>query len=74
MEITVNQFQTQCLQIFNALQSNQEEVIITANGMPIAKIIPFAPKKPVLFGRMSGTAKIIGDIEQPLAEVWDAEQ
>ena len=74
MEIAVNHFQAQCLQIFSALQSNQEEVIITADGKPIAKIIPFSPKKSVLFGRMSGTAKIIGDIEQPLDEVWNAEQ
>jgi antitoxin (DNA-binding transcriptional repressor) of toxin-antitoxin stability system len=74
MEIAVNHFQAQCLQIFNVLQATQEEIIITANGMPIAKIIPFALKKSVLFGRMSGTAKIIGDIEQPLEEIWDAEQ
>ena len=74
MQVAVNQFQTQFLQIFNTLQNNQEEIIITDNGNPIAKIIPFMAKKTSLFGRMSGTATIVGDIEQPIAENWDAEQ
>lgn len=74
MEITVNHFQDKCSQIFSTLQFNQEEVIITANGLPIAKIIPFIAKKPVLFGRMLGTAEIVGDIEQSIAETWDAER
>jgi antitoxin (DNA-binding transcriptional repressor) of toxin-antitoxin stability system len=73
MEVAINHFQNQYLQIFNALQTSQEEVIVTENGHPIAKIIPFPTQKAVLFGRMAGTAKILGDIEQPLGEIWNAE-
>ena len=74
MEIAVNHFQAECLKIFSALETLEEEVIITQAGKPIAKVVPFLPKKTVLFGRMAGTGKIIGNIEEPLGEIWDAEQ
>ncbi len=74
MQIAINQFQHQCLQIFSTLQTSSEEIVITDNGKPIAKIVPFAAQKSPLFGRMSGTATILSDIEQPLAETWNVEQ
>lgn len=74
MEIAVNHFQTECLKILSTIETLEEEVIITQAGKPIAKIVPFLPKKTVLFGRMTGTGKIIGNIEEPLGETWNVEQ
>lgn len=53
-----------------------EEVVITQNGKPLAKLSPCVEEdEPVsLFGSNKGRTKILGDIVNPIPGVWDADE
>ena len=52
-----------------------EEIIITKNGKPVAKLTPHMrqPKKS-WFGADRGKIIIHGDLDEPVDVVWEAEQ
>ncbi len=53
-----------------------DEVVITQDGKPLAKLLPCSeedePKS--LFGSNRGRTKILGDIVNPIPGVWDADE
>ncbi len=50
-----------------------EEVVITKHGKPVAKLVPVTPvQEKKLFGFMSNSLTINGDITAPLDVEWDA--
>ena len=46
-----------------------EEVVITKNGKPVARLVPYR-KRPKTFFR--GKLKILGDIISPIDVEWEA--
>lgn len=51
-----------------------EEIIITKNGKPVAKLTPFLERPKTLFGIDRGKYEIIGDLDDAFLDVdWDAE-
>lgn len=40
MTVTVTQFKTHCLGIFDTLTRSSEEIIVTKRGNPVAKVVP----------------------------------
>lgn len=74
MQLTAVEFQSKCIELMDQVKDNHEEVIITKDGKPIAKLIPMeAEAEGSLFGFMKGTMKINGDIIASLDEKWDVE-
>jgi len=55
------------------VEQERTEVIITKRGKPVAKLVPFTAEVPPIFGFMAGTGVILGDIEAPSSELWNAE-
>jgi prevent-host-death family protein len=52
----------------------RREYLITKRGRPVARLVP-ADKAPAsVFGRMRGTAEILGDIVAPVGERWEADE
>ena len=51
-----------------------QEIVVTKNGKPVAKLTPFQEPAKSLFGFMRGRMEIIGDIEAPLDVEWEAEK
>ncbi len=47
-----------------------EEVIISRDGKPVAKLTRIAAKKRAKFGFAKGTIKVIGDINDPMPDEW----
>jgi antitoxin (DNA-binding transcriptional repressor) of toxin-antitoxin stability system len=73
MEIQLQQFQTQSLQLIEQLKQTGEEITLTENGKAIAKVVPiFSPKTSSFIGYMQGSIVVHGDIIEPIAEIWDA--
>jgi prevent-host-death family protein len=60
--------------IVNEIAVNQSEVIITRNGLPVARIVPYsisdAPKKNYPLRGMP--IKIAADFDESMPELWDA--
>jgi antitoxin (DNA-binding transcriptional repressor) of toxin-antitoxin stability system len=73
MEIQLQQFQTQSLQLIEQLKQTGEEITLTENGTAIAKAVPITPNETGSFiGYMQGSIVVHGDIIEPIAEIWDA--
>ena len=71
--IAISQFKSQCLEIIDKLQNNQETIIITKRDKPIAKVEAIMTKSnSSLFGILKNKAEIKGDILEPINEKWDA--
>ena len=75
MRIATEEFKARCLEAVHAVVDHCEEVLITEDGRPVAKLVPLksADASPA-FGRMKGTVTILGDIVEPTGESWDADE
>ena len=51
-----------------------EEIVITKNGKPVAKLTPYRERPKTLFGIDKGRYEIIGDLDDAFLEVdWHTE-
>lgn len=71
--IQAGKFKAECLKIMDDVQTKKYSIIITKRNKPIAKLAPLEKEiNPLLFGKMKGTARIKGDLIQPIGEEWNA--
>ena len=80
--IKASEFKAKCLKLMDEVAASGEEIVITKNGKPVAKLTPCEPvaverhkdraKSP--FGLDKGKYEIIGDLDDAFLDVdWDAE-
>ena len=76
MQISIEQFQTECLKLVDDIQKHQSEITITKFGRPIVKLVPIVSEQvgKSLFGYMKDSVLIHGDIVEPIEERWDADE
>jgi prevent-host-death family protein len=65
-------FKAKCLGMLEQVAQHRLEIVITKRGKPIARLVPVDQEPPVVFGRLKGSARIIGDIFST-GEAWDAD-
>ncbi len=58
--IEAAQFKAQCLALLDELES--DGLIITSDGKPIARVVPYAQGDADLIGSLRGRARVKGDI------------
>lgn len=58
----------------DAIADSGEELVITKNGTPIAKLVPYRERPKSIFGIDRDLIQIHGDIVEPLDVVWEANQ
>ena len=69
-----SEFKARCLKLMDEVQASGEEIIITKNGKPVSKLVPYRTKASRLFGLHKGKISC-GDADVfCTGEVWDAEQ
>ena len=66
------EFKAQCLKVMERVKRTKRSVTITKRKKPIAKLVPLEEGSTILFGKMRGSVKILGDIISPIDEGWDA--
>lgn len=72
IQVGVHEAKTRLSELLRAVTGGQE-VDILRNGEPIAKIVPFAPRKSRAFGVDRGRFTVPDDFDAPLpADVEDA--
>lgn len=72
---TAGEFKTHCLALMDDVQSSGSEILITKRGRPAARLVPAeAATSASLFGRMSGSVRIQGDLIESVGESWNAEE
>jgi len=70
--IAAGVFKAQCLSLLDEVQQQRKEIVITKRGKPVARLVPVDNERPVVFGRLKGTVRILGDIFST-GERWEAD-
>ena len=71
--VTLLEFQAQCLELVSEVVENGSEVVITREGLPVSRLVPFRERPKTLFGIDRGRFEIIGDVISPIGVEWEAE-
>lgn len=69
-QIAAAKFKEQCLALLDEV--DQDGIVITKRGKPVAKLIPFTADSASLIGSLAGKLEIKGDILST-GLVWHAE-
>ena len=70
--IKASEFKAKCLKLMDEVADSGEEIVITKNGRPVSRLVPYREKPKSLFGIDKGRIKILGDIIEPLDLEWEA--
>ena len=65
-------FKAKCLNLMNEVAESGTEYVITKNGRPVSRLVPYHNKPKSLFGLDRDRLEILGDIDKPLDVEWEA--
>ena len=65
-----SEFKAKCLKLMDEVAESGEEIVITKNGKPVAKLAPHRERPKAPFGRDRDKIKILGDIVSPMPAEW----
>lgn len=71
--IMASEFKAKCLQLMDRVADTGEEIVITKNGVPVSRLVPYRTRPRTLFGIDRGRIKIVGDIIEPVDVEWHAQ-
>jgi prevent-host-death family protein len=72
--IAAGEFKAKCLRLLDEVAQHRAPLVITKRGKPVARLVPIDDKPVDLYGRMKGTARILGDIVSPLDDLeWSGD-
>lgn len=73
MSIPAAVFKAECLRLMDEVARTGQPIVITKHGKPVAQLVPVPTEPESMFGYMSNTVTIKGDLVAPTAESWDAD-
>ena len=71
--IKASEFKAKCLQLMDEVAATGEEIVITKNGRPVSRLMPYREKPKSWFGVDRDKIVILGDIVEPIDVEWEAE-
>ena len=72
--IKASEFKATCLRLMDEVNETGEEIVVTKNGRPTARLVPYRPRPGVWVGVDRDVIQILGDLDEPLDVAWEAEQ
>ena len=60
--ITASEFRATCLKLMDEVAETGDEVVITKNGEPVSRLVPYRERPKSLFGCLRDVIEIKGDI------------
>ncbi len=70
--IKASEFKAKCLKLMDEVAESGEEIVITKNGRPVARLVAYKVKSGKWFGPDEGIVEILGDIISPIDVEWEA--
>ncbi len=67
--VAAAEFKANCLRLMDEVARQRTPIVITKRGKPVARLVPMEGEPIDLFGYMAGTAKICGDIINPIEDL-----
>lgn len=71
--VKASEFKARCLQLMDQVNKTHEEIIITKNGKPVSRLVPYRKQPGSLFGLHQEQVKSRGDLLAPIEESWEAD-
>ena len=71
--IKASEFKAKCLHLMDVVNQTEEEIVITKNGIPVSRLVPYKIQRPTLFGIHENQIKST-DAIYSTDEEWDAEE
>ena len=68
--IKASEFKAKCLKLMDEVAENGEEIVITKNGRPVSRLLPYRENTEMAFGRNRENIRILGDIVEPMPAEW----
>jgi len=67
-------FKATCLAVMDRVNETGEEVVITKNGRPVSRLLPYRNKPKTLFGLHAANIHFSDDLIEPVGDGWDADR
>ena len=71
--IKASEFKAKCLKLMDEVAESGNELVITKNGRPVSRLVPYRNKPKAPFGRDRDRIRILDDIIEPVDVEWEAE-
>jgi len=71
--IKASEFKAKCLHLMDVVNQTNEEIVITKNGIPISRLVPYKIQRDTLFGIHENQIKS-SDAIYSTNEDWDVEK
>ena len=71
--VKASEFKATCLKLMDQVAESGEEIVITKNGRPTARLVAYREKPRTLYGIDRDKLEIVGDIVSPLDVDWEAD-
>ena len=68
--IKASEFKATCLKLMDEVAESGEEIVITKNGRPVSRLVPYREASGLWFGRDRDKMRILGDIVSPMPPEW----
>ncbi len=65
-----SEFKAKCLHLMDEVAAAGGEVVITKNGRPVSRLVPYRERPASFFGADRGKIEIVGDIVSPMPAQW----
>ncbi len=70
--IKASEFKSKCLRLMDTVNQSGEELVITKNGKPVSKLVPYRKQPKSIFGLHKGQVVSYDDLIAPVDVAWDA--
>ena len=68
--IKASEFKAKCLKLMDEVAESGEEIVITKNGRPVSRLVPYRHKPKDMFGIDRDIIRVYGDIVSPMPAEW----
>ena len=72
--LKASEFKAKCLKLMDEVQKTGEEIVITKNGKPVSKLVPYRVKAPTLLGLHKDKISSLDNEIFSSGETWEADQ
>ena len=70
--VKASEFKAKCIKLMDEVARAGTELIVSKNGRPVVRLLPYQDKPGSLFGIDRGKIEILGDVVDPLDVEWEA--
>jgi len=72
--IKASEFKAKCLHLMDVVNETNEEIIITKNGKPVSRLLPYKQRVDTLFALHKESLHSKDSLLDPIGEQWSVEE